>query len=365
MNKRGIGVVGIVLIIVIIAVFLVMVIANLTNLTGEAVTVVKAQKACPNFLERIFYELRNFFGVGGGTQESQAPESSCTDSDGGINYDEQGTTCVRGVTVIEEGGTCLTDFCISNSTLREYYCANGTRQRIDYNCPFGCVDGECLPEGNGTEDYCTDSDVTIDYPDGKNWFEQGILEIFRDGTLDESYTDECNFDGRLIENWCIQNASGDPLRGWGYYLCGPQKNGVWTGCFDGACVLGNGTNQTLPDLIITNLTIDVQLVEGNGTGNETNETFYRATVFVTVKNIGDASTGTSFRTRIDVSSFSPRNIFTSALVPNQRITIIDVYSPIDEGSYNVTSFADILFQIDESNEGNNAFGPVFFTVGNP
>ena len=123
-----------------------------------------------------------------------------------------------------------------------------------------------------------------------------------------------------------------------------------------------GGNQTLPDLIITNLTIDVQLVEGNGTGNETNETFYRATVFVTVKNIGDASTGTSFRTRIDVSSFSPRNIFTSALVPNQRITIIDVYSPIDEGSYNVTSFADILFQIGESNESNNAFGPVFFTV---
>ena len=123
-----------------------------------------------------------------------------------------------------------------------------------------------------------------------------------------------------------------------------------------------GGNQTLPDLIIVNLTIDVQLIEGNGTGNETNETFYRATVFVTVKNIGDASTGTSFKTEIDVSSFSPRNIFTSALGINEETTIIDVYSPIDEGIYNVTSFADILFQIGESNESNNAFGPVFFTV---
>ena len=123
-----------------------------------------------------------------------------------------------------------------------------------------------------------------------------------------------------------------------------------------------GGNQTLPDLIITNLTIDVQLVEGNGTGNETNETFYRATVFVTVKNIGDASTGTSFKIEIDVSSFSPRNIFTPALGINEETTINEVYSPIDEGSYNVTSFADILFQIGESNESNNAFGPVFFTV---
>lgn len=154
--------------------------------------------------------------------------------------------------------------------------------------------------------------------------------------------------------------------------CQPA-NETYLKCIDLSCieVAGNDTNecdfvgqacggnQTFPDLIIANLTIDVQLVEGNGTGNET---FYQATVFVTVKNIGDASTGTSFRTEIDVSSFSPRNISTSALAPGQGITIIDVYSPIDEGNYNVTSFADILFQITESNESNNAFGPIFFTV---
>jgi subtilase family serine protease len=94
--------------------------------------------------------------------------------------------------------------------------------------------------------------------------------------------------------------------------------------------------------------------------NSTNIT--TATVYVTVKNIGTATAGQS-RTQMDVNPIhSPRNILTPSLAPNAQTTISDTYSPISSGDYTVTSFADILFQVNELNENNNGYGPISFNV---
>ncbi len=59
----------------------------------------------------------------------------CTDTDGGIVYDTQGT-------VTTENGEYGTDWCDGN-TLREYYCVGIVPEQEDYDCPYTCLDGAC------------------------------------------------------------------------------------------------------------------------------------------------------------------------------------------------------------------------------
>ncbi len=60
--------------------------------------------------------------------------STCTDSDGGLNYNVKGTTNYL-------NGSSFTDQCLGG-WLREYYCQNW----VDYRCPYGysCGNGACI-----------------------------------------------------------------------------------------------------------------------------------------------------------------------------------------------------------------------------
>ncbi len=62
----------------------------------------------------------------------------CTDTDDGIDYYTAGSA-----------GLGISDVCLDNSTLREYYMSvrNGicTPYYVDVQCPNGCEDGECIP----------------------------------------------------------------------------------------------------------------------------------------------------------------------------------------------------------------------------
>ena len=69
---------------------------------------------------------------------------SCTDTDGGMNYDVQGT-------VVDVRGGIDTDKCslsdIYADRLYEFSCdVDGTYFREEYDCPNGCADGACLVE---------------------------------------------------------------------------------------------------------------------------------------------------------------------------------------------------------------------------
>ncbi len=75
--------------------------------------------------------------------------ANCTDSDGGVNYNTQGTTCV--------GNDCKIDICLdgyfNGDNLAEYYCESLTNKQpptdrfsVTYFCPNGCQDGACVQE---------------------------------------------------------------------------------------------------------------------------------------------------------------------------------------------------------------------------
>ncbi|MEK6818483.1 MAG: hypothetical protein AABY10_00960, partial [Nanoarchaeota archaeon] len=70
--------------------------------------------------------------------------NNCTDSDGGVNYEEKGTA------------NSLTDVCYNDllnrtmdKKLMEYYCnydrnPSGEATRTIYECSAGCLDGACF-----------------------------------------------------------------------------------------------------------------------------------------------------------------------------------------------------------------------------
>ena len=66
--------------------------------------------------------------------------STCTDSDGGADYDTKGNVCL--------GLECKEDYCEDNNTLREWACdyRNSNQTDVDYAsriCPNGCSNGAC------------------------------------------------------------------------------------------------------------------------------------------------------------------------------------------------------------------------------
>jgi len=88
------------------------------------------------------------------TGQAIAPPLECTDSDGGIIYDVQGSACVSGPS--HESIQCLTDVCNGN-ILTEYYCENGMRKVIDdHVCDFMCDEGACLPGFDFFDDHDVD-----------------------------------------------------------------------------------------------------------------------------------------------------------------------------------------------------------------
>jgi len=73
--------------------------------------------------------------------------TTCTDSDGGLNYNVKGTC---------NNGTSVQDYCSSTSLLKEYKCVERDCALNSYNCPTGqtCSDGACISNTTCTPTTC-------------------------------------------------------------------------------------------------------------------------------------------------------------------------------------------------------------------
>ena len=66
---------------------------------------------------------------------------ACSDSDNGINYYALGS--------VSSGWRKFADTCVSNTTVREYYCGTNAVSNTIYQCPAGCSGGVCMPAEKG------------------------------------------------------------------------------------------------------------------------------------------------------------------------------------------------------------------------
>jgi len=139
--------------------------------------------------------------------------TTCTDSDGGLDYYTKGSTLLK-----ENGipGASGSDFCTGvGNDLMEYVCQGNTYTGIKYNCPHGCYDGACLQQNQN----CTDSDG-------------GRYDYYTKGTItyqQGSFADFCVSPTLLTENYC--DYSYYPL-----YQGRADSYNCTNGCLDGACI---------------------------------------------------------------------------------------------------------------------------------
>lgn len=129
--------------------------------------------------------------------------SVCTDTDGGFNLFERGT--------VREGGGVYIDYCSDTSSVKEYYCSNGTMAQTIGNCGEGfyCSDGRCL------EYTCRDTDG------GRDEDEFGTVSKGSD-----EWSDECYDDNTVREYYCDGNEVSSTR-----IDCGSSEI-----CSDGQCV---------------------------------------------------------------------------------------------------------------------------------
>ncbi len=78
--------------------------------------------------------------------------TTCTDSDGGINYYTKGTTTICTSTSQSGGCGVFADTC-TGSILKEGYCENSLLKTINYTCPYGCREGVCVADNGTTPEY--------------------------------------------------------------------------------------------------------------------------------------------------------------------------------------------------------------------
>lgn len=165
-----------------------------------------------------------------GCEGNECLPETCTDSDGGIEYYEKGTTTL--------GALGKTDSCYATGAsvkgVTEYYCENNEIKSIDYACPgidigdgtiVRCQYGACIEDA---DDYIVDKDC-IDSDGGKDYYEKGILTDNKGYT----YEDYCTNDNptvNLLERFCAADGTKSSIG----YLC-PN------GCEDGACIEVTGT----------------------------------------------------------------------------------------------------------------------------
>jgi hypothetical protein len=196
----------------------------------------------------------------------QLPNYTCTDSDGGKNYNVKGTTYgVLYTTASIEPYKTYSDECSSqNGQLIEYYCRSGNNSYLDiqwYTCPYGCKDGRCISPSNDCniqqngicpQSCSIDSDPDCCFQSGKSWINNNCISSTQVNCTDSDgginyyvkgktlgingeRNDYC-FDSYgatyLEENYCDENGYAQPVQE--AYIC-PN------GCQDGACIQANVT----------------------------------------------------------------------------------------------------------------------------
>ena len=140
----------------------------------------------------------------------------CYDSDGGKDYYVKGK--VSAVNMVGGSGW---DTCYDSTTVREFYCENKYYSVEDRHiCPQGCVDGVCVKE---PEQLCTDSDVTNEFPGGKNYFVKGKVSAIN--MVGGSGWDTC-YDSTTVREFYCENK----------YYSVEDRHSCPQGCVDGVCV---------------------------------------------------------------------------------------------------------------------------------
>ena len=313
-----------------------------------------------------------------GLQIKNQNAGSCIDTDNGLNYLIIGDTTNQ---FSQKRDQCPEETFNQNADqdiLAESYCDLNNETKYSFiNCKeqFGanytCQNGACIflsqppqnqtysicqnqqciiIQGSGTNQCISNSDCVsapatcADTDNGINYTLKGTLTISNISS-NISFTDRCEKDGRLIENWCTTNT-----RSWGYHLCGPKLNNNWTGCNDGACVPlppSNETNTTasLPDLAIESIFSNTVIIINNESNTR------KTTVFAVIKNIGPQNASQS-QTSFLLENTS-KLVYTPQLAPNQSFNSTAFYYDLNFGNYSLTVNADSLNQINESNEFNN------------
>jgi len=177
---------------------------------------------------------------GAGTNECTTnldcqPQPSCTDtSSGPLDKGKVYGTYQDGTTFNYE------DSCDNENTVREWMCGVYTNGILDPNKPqsvtgscssfgenYACQNGACVFKQTAT---CTDTDMTPEYPDGKNYLKKGtITETAPGGGIFQS-TDGCVPSSSKLFEWYCDNTESvfvsKECLDFGNYICQ-----------DGACVI--------------------------------------------------------------------------------------------------------------------------------
>ncbi|MEK6847393.1 MAG: CARDB domain-containing protein [Nanoarchaeota archaeon] len=217
---------------------------------------------------------------------------------------------------------------------------------------------------------CSESDG------GANIYVQGFNSVTYLGptgtVLNASAWDYC-LNGLLVEGVCSSwiNANFNlSLNMSGYaaiFNCSASNTGNTTYiCLQGACLPQNSsgggggggnntnsTNLTLPNLIVVNIS-RLSYNSTNVTINGTNVTAYTVNVTTRVRNIGNALAGASV-TRVIIPGWPTQQLVTSAIPMGVTVPVSSYYTSVPGGTvWTVTSTADSLNQVTESNENDNS-----------
>lgn len=129
---------------------------------------------------------RCLYGCGGAVCNAQS--LFCTDTDNGHNYYIFGN-------VNSSISGYQPDVCISNSILLETYCIGNNSYNETVTCPYGCLNGACLPPSNLT---CIDHEGEI------NYYVKGTVTT-TNGSVATNYSDFCDYTAQIIEYYCSGN----------------------------------------------------------------------------------------------------------------------------------------------------------------
>jgi len=85
-----------------------------------------------------------FNPTGNVVEDNQSNILQCSDSDGGINYYEKGST--TGIFIGDSELITVTDICSPElNFVKDYYCNDeGYIDDAEFECPNGCVNGACV-----------------------------------------------------------------------------------------------------------------------------------------------------------------------------------------------------------------------------
>ena len=223
-------------------------------------------------VEYVHYECLNGCSDGACIQNAtnQTQQQTCTDSDGGKNYYEKGTTRW----FFGSQWWDSTDYCMgiylndpSDKRIAEHYCPGGAVEY--YGCPNGCSDGACIPAANATnnvslpiENASASGDNTTSNAAESSASEGGLGSLASanaNATGENAVTSEAN---ATCENGCLLNEKCYPF---GYRKSGKycseesafkevsQGNGACENSFEcesNLCVNGECLDATLWQRII-------------------------------------------------------------------------------------------------------------------